>query len=250
MKTIKSSQQIYDRNIAILKDFSGMKKKITVCKTLRQCGWEEETRKSSTRGVNAEKLDCNIARARSKVFEYAWCNDFTHFITLTIDPKRWPREDLKAWYSAFSQWFRDYRKKYGFEVGYLFIPELHEDSKSWHVHGLVMGIPDEHFCVNEHGYLDWPAYREKFGWVSLDKLRNKEACSKYITKYISKNLSSCVKQFNAKLYYCSKGLKTATIVKKGPLNCNFSSPDWENDFVAVKWYNGDVPLSAISKLIR
>jgi hypothetical protein len=81
---------------------------------------------------------------------------------------------------------------------------------------------------------DWNPYRERFGWVTLEPIRNKEAASKYITKYISKTLQTSVKELNANLYYCSKGLKRAIEIKRGILLTSIPF-DWENDFVKIAW---------------
>jgi len=42
-------------------------------------------------------------------------------------------------------------------------------------------------------------------------------------------------ELGSRLYYCSKGLKTAVEIEKGLLNCDFSNPDFENEHVKVKW---------------
>ena len=103
------------------------------------------------------------------------------------------------------------------------------------MHGLIMGLPESHLCINKHGYLDWEGYSKKFGYISLDKIKNHEACSKYITKYISKDMSAKNRELNAKLYYNSRGLECAETIKKGTLSANNVLFDYENDYVKIKW---------------
>lgn len=148
----------------------------------------------------------NLVRARSRIYEYGMCNDWDFFVTLTIDKSKMDRYDLKSYYAKFSQFLRNYNKRHNLNIKYLFIPEKHKDG-AWHMHGFLHGLPINHLEVNHHGYYDWLAYSERFGYISLDMIRDKDKASSYITKYISKDLANCVTELNSKMYYCSKGLK-------------------------------------------
>src|SRR5476651_765914 len=231
------SMSPYEHDIAIIKQY-GKKYKLSLCKVLKRKGFEIE--RERILGVNNAKLENNISRAKSKVFEYAYCNEFEYFVTLTINPAKYDRTNLQGYYKDFSQWLRDYSKKHKTKIKYLFIPERHDDG-CWHMHGFISGIIQEHLIINEHGYLDWEHYKNKFGWISLDKIRNQEACAKYITKYVNKNLEDSIKDLNAHMYYSSKGLNKAVEIKRGTLSAN-SIPldyDFENDYVKIKWFNDE-----------
>lgn len=192
-----------------------------------------------SRDVNDEKLDNHISRAKNKIFEYAACNEFDHFLTLTLDPKKYDRYDLGKYIKDLGQMIRDYRKKYNVDIQYLLIPEPHKDG-AWHMHGLIKGIPDEELTKNANGYLDWPQYSNKFGYCSIDAIRSQEAISKYMTKYITKALHSNLnREKEKKLYYVTRGLKTAVKVKEGTINGELTIPsDYENDYVKTKMLNG------------
>lgn len=159
--------------------------------------------------LTQEKLSNNIARARSKVFEYAYCNEWDYFITLTIDGEKFGRYDLGAYIKALGKFINNYNTIYHTRVLYLFVPEYHKD-KAWHMHGLISGIRPEHIVINKHGHLDFPKYANKFGYCNIGTIDSHEGVSKYITKYISKDLAS--RLFGQRLYYCSKGLKTAKLL--------------------------------------
>lgn len=225
----------YERDVAILKKY-GKKFKLSLCKSVRRKGFEID-RKHIT-GVNNTKLENNISRAKSKVFEYAFCNEFDYFVTLTINPAKYDRFNLNEYYKDFSQWLQNYKKKYKTNIKYLFIPEMHEDG-AWHMHGFLSGIIPDQLVINKHGYLDWDLYKGKFGWISLDKIKNQEACAKYITKYVNKDLEDSIKDLNAHMYYCSKGLKKAVEVKRGTLSANSIPFDFENDYVKIKWFSDE-----------
>ena len=177
-----------------------------------------------------------------KVFEYAMCNEFSHFVTLTLDKNKYDRHNLKKYIKDLGQFIRDYRKKYKVDIQYLFIPEEHKDG-AWHLHGLIKGIPSNHLEKNKNGYLDWRAYSDKFGYMSIDPIRSMEAVSKYITKYITKTIKTGkgVTEKNQKLYYASRGLNVAQKVKEGTIKevaLNNISFDYENDYIKFKKFNG------------
>lgn len=189
-------------------------------------------------GVNTEKLDNNISRAKAKVKEYGLCNDFEYFVTLTINSKKYDREDLKKYYKDLGEFLRNYKKNHGSKIEYVLIPELHEDKKSWHMHGLIKGILPKHLTKNKYGYLDWDQYSKKFGYMSIDKIKDKDKVCSYITKYINKSMKETIKGLNAHMYYNSNGLNTAVEIKRGTLS-RHSIPttyDYENDYIQSKIY--------------
>lgn len=238
------SYRLYEKNIAVLKDYGGLRSRITVFKALRNAGLEID-RKQKFRGQQHDhKLRNNISRANSKVFEYAYCNPWDYFVTLTIDGSKYQRDDLGTYYKAFSQWLRDYKKKYNLDFAYVLIPELHKDGKSWHMHGLLHGLPLEHLTLNDNGYLDWEPYRRKFGYISIDRIRDQARTASYITKYISKDLSKCITECNAKMYYCSRGLKTATEVLRGTL-IDGIVPDFENEYLKLQWFDRNIDINTL-----
>lgn len=249
MIIIKSNEivNLYDANVGILKDYGGIKYKLVHFNVLRKKGFEMDIQRSDRGTVNDEKLENNVSRARSKIFEYAMCNDFDYFVTLTIDAKKYDRTNLKAYYKDFAQWLRNYARSKNTKIKYIFIPELHKDKTTWHMHGLITGIPFNElklfiegdnvpFNLISNHYYNWIAYSLKFGFVSIDKIKDREACSKYITKYINKNLSADIQELNAHLYYCSKGLNTAKEIKKGTIFADIA-PDFKNDYLSIKWFN-------------
>ena len=242
------SESKYDINVAILREYKPYLHKLTLCRAIRKKGFETEIVPKGS--VNDDKLDNNISRARAKIFEYASCNEWQWFSTFTLDSKKYNRNDLEKFRKDFSLFIRRYNKKSGLQVKYLVIPETHKDG-AWHMHGLLMGLPDEHirlFTLQEklptyireklsegQQVYDWGAYRDKFGYTNLEPIRNLEACSKYVTKYISKSIATDIKATGAHLYYNSQGLKTSKVIAKGQLNCELNCPDYENDWVKVKW---------------
>jgi len=236
---INNNQRLYNRDVAILKKY-GNRYRLQLHRSLRNAGLEVEEKRRRKKGeyVNTEKLEESIIRTRSKIYELAMCNDWEFFVTLTLDKRKYDRMDLKRYRVDLAQFIRNYNRKHKINIKYLLIPEEHKD-RAWHMHGLLMGLPRAHLKVNENGYLDWFAYRDKFGYISIDEIRNKEATSRYITKYITKNLESCVKEVGAHMYYCSRGLKRAEEIKKGAL-IKDAEWDYQNDWVKIKWIDEEI----------
>lgn len=200
---------------------------------VRNLGFEGGIKRN--RNINDEKLCNNLIRAKMKVFEYAMCNNFDYFVTLTLNGNKYNRYNLDKFIKDLGQFIRDYRKKYCVDIQYILIPERHQD-EAWHMHGLMKGILEKHLRVNENGHKEWEAYTKKFGYMSIDNIRNKDAVSKYITKYISKSIDGGkgVTEKNKKLYYASRGLRTAEIIKRGMLSAvevELIPWEYENEYV-------------------
>lgn len=201
--------------------------------------------------VNENKINESILRSKSKIFELAFCNPWDWFFTGTINPNKQDRTDLELFHKQLTQWLRDYNKKYKLNIKFLFVPEKHKDGKSWHIHGFIYGLPVEHLIQFQVGdkmgkgladkvmqgdiVYNWQAYFNRFGFCDLEPIRNHEAVSKYVTKYINKELANSVTELNAHTYYHSRGLKFAELIKKGTMIWEDIAPTYKNDYCSVCW---------------
>lgn len=165
-----------------------------------------------------EKLPASVSRAKRCILEYALCNHWDFFVTLTISTE-YDRKDLKTWFKSFLQWLRD-RRKQGSDIRYLLIPERHLDG-SWHAHGLLSGVPESELetfrqmrrrgckvpnkLVNS-SYLNWKPYSEKYGYVSLGIIKNPISAAFYCTKYVIKDNTRIVNDVGLHTYYHSRPL--------------------------------------------
>ena len=198
--------------------------------------------------VNDEKLSCNVSRTKSMIFEYAFCNDWDYFFTGTLDEKKYIRDNLEKYHKDFTQWLRDYKKRTGQKIDFLLIPELHKDGKSWHMHGFLKGVPIEKLHQFQIGdkmgkaiaekvkrgevVYEWCDYSNKFGFCDLEPIKSAEGVSKYVTKYITKDLANCVTKLNAHMFYHSRPLNRAVTVKSGIMYANII-PDFENEYCRI-----------------
>ena len=259
------SDMLYKRNYSILKLYGcgdNLSLKLITFKCHRVAGLDVPDEKRRARGtVNDEKLSQSISRSKAKIYELASCNPWDLFFTGTLDPKKYDRTDLKRFSTELRQFIANQQKKLNVKINYILIPELHNDGKSWHIHGLLRGLPPSELhqfkvgdtmgeyiakkvCRGDCVY-SWTAYANKFGFCDLEPIKNAEAACRYITKYITKELSSCVKELNAHLYYRSQGLNTSTVLKTGTM-LEVPKPDYSNEYVAVSVFKySDILLNEL-----
>lgn len=194
------------------------------------------------------RLEESIIRSRRMVFEYAMSNEWQFFCTFTIDSKKFDRYSLDVYHKAFSHWLRDYfRRKLGYDVQYILIPEQHKDG-AWHEHGLFFNFPFselKEFQLSDgklppyilkkirkgEKIYNCPAYAKKFGFCTFEPVRSSEACAKYITKYITKDIARSSHDKGHKLYYVSRKLKKAENIAIGKYK-GVPFYDYENDYGA------------------
>lgn len=252
-----SEREVCQREIATLKQYRADYYKVTLHKMIRCAGYEAidgeadhgagPGRKNT--GGNGAKLEESISRTRSTIFELAICNEWEWFVTLTLNPEYHDRKDLKSYKTKLSTWIKNHNRIHGTSIKYLLIPEQHADRQSWHMHGLMMGLPEtelQEFTMQEklpikmiielakgNQLYNWPAYEKTFGYISISKIRDVENVSKYVTKYITKDLIKTKIGLNDHLYYCSQGLKRAEIIYRGPLTQELDE-DYSNEYIKVK----------------
>ena len=156
-------------------------------------------------------------RAKARVRDIALCNQFTHFVTWTLDPQKVDRYDPEAVYRKVRPFLSNMTQRKGFQ--YVVIPEYHklkpgEDRPAIHFHGLCQlgtvrikrAMKRNRPRLDKHGrpvynMLDWP-----LGWSTVVPLdENYERAVNYVTKYISKQQQKIL----GKYYLSSRSLRKA-----------------------------------------
>lgn len=181
-------------------------------------------------------LSRTARRVKTRIFEYAICNDWTHFVTLTIDKTKHDRYSISGIEKALKKKFKALKRKYS-DFTYLIIPEFHKDG-AFHFHGLMNWTdiselkPSKRGNVSGRKEFNNLVFNTGFGFSSFIELdSNKLAVSKYITKYITK---SNFATFSKNTYMCSRGLKTPELLLKEIAHEPILDPDYKNDYVQVK----------------
>lgn len=221
-------------------------------KTLKQALRDCERAKKAEQALKNARLDNNISRTRARIFELAACNEFQFFCTFTQDKEKRDRFDLAEFRKDFAQLVRNINRGRADsdKIKYLLIPEKHKKG-GWHMHGLLKGLTDKDlrpFELSENipkklkdlirsgtPVYDWTRYRRAFGYFTCTEIANGEAVSRYITKYISKDLQSGVIESGQHLFFASQGLKSREVITS--LNtdpCPITDWDFENDYIKCK----------------
>lgn len=181
----------------------------------------------------------NLARARIAIEEYALCNDWRYFVTLTIDGEKLSRDDLEAFRKKLNQMIRNLRRNSDADFSFLLVPELHptqlkKGAVAWHMHGL-MNLPEQFLELFENRPIygknrdqfppryirvkirngiplyHWKHYDRAFGYNIAEPVKNRDASARYLMKYVSKEQSTTAQHLNKgqHLYFVSRGLKKA-----------------------------------------
>lgn len=238
-------------NQAILKDYQGQKYKAMAFRWLAVPGQEIERDYVEKGSVNDHKLENNLSRARSKIYELVVCNPWDFVVTLTLNKEKHDRYDLEQWNRRFGQFTRDERKRIKRPIKSLLIPQKHKDG-AWHMHGFLEGLPYSElrdFEENEKteyirealakGRLvkTWSNYHEKFGFSVVEPIRNRDAAAAYALRYITREMQNDLTEVGKHLYYRSRGLLESLEIGRGTM-VGAMMPDYENEYVAVQWIDG------------
>lgn len=154
---------------------------------------------------NSKSEASSISRTKRKIRELALCNEFEHFVTWTVNSKNADRFSLQDTQNLMRKTLKAYKRKNP-HFKYLFITEKHKNG-AFHFHGLVKGLNVNDFSVNINFYPTIDFFNDRIGYCSFSPIQDYEKCCNYITKYITKD---CIKNEHNQIYFCSKGLKTAS----------------------------------------
>jgi hypothetical protein cdivTM_00575 len=181
-------------------------------------------------------LQKSINRTKTKISDYILCNNFTHFITFTFDPKNSKvkteenRHDLLKMSKLLMTWINseqiNHFRRHGQRFKYLIVPERHKNN-AWHFHAVFEDYKNEieDFYSSKNKYLTVDEIRSKnkkpknqrgflprytLGRSEIAPIKDKTKMSNYIKKYITKDL---INEKYKKRYWCSKNLKTPEIIE-------------------------------------
>lgn len=209
-----SSLHPFDTDVLIVKKYGDYRFRVCMLPYCRVSGFEDGVKYIPKGTVNDSKLDNHISRARGKVFELALCNPWKYWCTFTLSPEKYDRYNLEIYKKDFSEFIHNTNRRRENKITYILIPEMHEDG-AWHMHGFINGLLESDLKLNDNDYLTWQKYNDKFGFMSLSKIKDLEKTAKYSMKYMTKDSSRNVTESGAHLYYASHGLKTAEVIYKG-----------------------------------
>lgn len=130
----------------------------------------------------------SFSRTVQVVYELARSNVWDWFLTFTFKPDLVDRYNYDACSKILKNWFIVQRRNFP-GLKYIVVPEQHKDG-AWHFHGLFSNC--DGMCVPSGKTINGePIYNVgtyKWGFTTATKVCSNERVTKYISKYITKDL--------------------------------------------------------------
>lgn len=165
---------------------------------------ERTSLKNRSKKASNKPSERSVYRTRAVLEDLCICNAFTLFCTFTFDPKRYNSKHLIFCRKYMNTWIHNCKKRHSKHLQYLVVPELHK-SGAIHFHALLKfydgGLKDS--GVKQHGRTVFNIPHWHFGFSTAVKIDNQEAVSRYIRKYITKDMLLLP---GKKRYFCSQDL--------------------------------------------
>lgn len=165
----------------------------------------------SSHATKEENEIRSFNRTKQKIHEYSRCIKWEKFITITFAPEKINRYDYSECSKTVRQWLHNQRRNAP-DLQYLLVPELHQDG-AIHFHGLLANIGKIKFKDSEKRTKDnRPIYNMSAwanGFTTATDVTNTHSVSKYIGKYITKEL--CATTSGQQRYFVSQNMPTPDI---------------------------------------
>lgn len=171
-----------------------------------------------------------IWKIKTKIKDYVLCNDFNTFWTMTFEKDRY---DYDLAFEKMSKWLRKMRDRHG-KFDYIVIPELHKDG-AIHFHavfgnfgGKLIDSGVKHRNVTVFNCPEW-----EYGFTTITRMRNKEKCASYVTKYFTKQMQETIVKKGQKKYWLSKGLEKPVVTYSADDLGENLQPTYTNDVCSI-----------------
>lgn len=131
----------------------------------------------------------NANRTKQMVFQYSRCAFWEWFVTFTFSGEKIDRYNYDDCSKAVRSWLHNQRRVAP-ELQYLVVPEQHKDG-AWHFHGLLARCGDMKFYpsgIYQDGVEVYNMIKYQYGYTTATKVKDIDRVSKYVGKYITKNI--------------------------------------------------------------
>lgn len=187
-------------------NFKGFSRKNTLGSTLT----DEELERIRYKNLYNSKL-----KLIDLVYHNSMIKPWEYFVTLTFNPKKVDSLNYLEVSDALANWL-DNMKHQNPNMAYVLVPELHESGRV-HFHGLFRDVPNwklspaknpntgEFIYQNDTQIFNLKGF--KYGFTTVSKIKNQEAVSVYMSKYMTKELITLNYK---KRYWSSRNLERPT----------------------------------------
>lgn len=215
---------------AKIKHYKNGVKNIVCCNQpiFKEDTWEyienKTTKRSKSSNTSDRERTDSIKRAKDRIFDIVYCNDWSYFVTLTFDTKKIDSHNNELCKQKILNWLRWLVQSRNFN--YILVPELHQVSGGIHFHLLCNGDLDlvdsgtylcsrfdrpvkfetlqKHninleYCQKVYNVTNW-----KYGFSTAIKCYGQpQILAFYVTKYVTKD----IQKIFGKYYYCGGNLQ-------------------------------------------
>ncbi len=185
-------------------------------KTMHKNGMKEKNKNftkshnSGDRSEEAEKhcKETSLSAAKNRIYNIARSNRWEWFITLTFDQKRTDSSDYDIVMRKLHNFLNNLQQRKCPDLKYLIVPEFHADGIHYHFHGLLSDC--EGLVFADSGKKDkrnrqiYNIRNWTYGFTTATRIDDTRCASGYLTKYITKESDSHLK--NKKHYLCSRNI--------------------------------------------
>lgn len=191
--------------------------------------WDSSPRKQRKEQSSATDILRSKRRAAAKLRDYALCNDFRYFVTLTLDAAKIDRYDLAGVVRKLRTWLDNRVRRCGLK--YVLVPEEHKDG-AFHFHGFfndAVEVADSGTMIVGAGKPKRPrSKKEREEWLAdcakvvynlpdwalgfstaIELYGDYDAAIGYVSKYITKQ----GEKLGGRWYFSGGDLKTPEVVE-------------------------------------
>ena len=161
----------------------------------------------------ADSLARAQRRAKAAVRDLARSNDFRFFVTLTLDPAKVDRYDVRDITRRLNHWCDNHVRRDG--LCYVLVPERHKDG-AIHFHGLfndaLQAVDSGHRDSGGHRIYNLPAWDLGFT-TAIELYGDRQAAIAYVCKYIGKQMDAdgCPGKVGGRWYYSGGALRRPAV---------------------------------------
>lgn len=152
-------------------------------------------------------INSSLSRSINAIYNISRSNVWDWFFTFTFNPDSVDSYNYNDCVQCLSKWLNNVRRTCP-DIRYLIVPEKHESGR-FHFHGLFA-------CCDNLGFVDsgkktkkgqviFNISKYKYGFTTATRIDDNAKATKYICKYINKDLIS--DSFNKKRYWVSRNVE-------------------------------------------
>ena len=222
-KLLNTSTKVYPNEVKFFRFNKPIK--------IRKAGYEIQTESEITKlqreipkewqtpeDRNEENRARSLRKTRAAMDDYAKCNDFDKFATLTFDPKKHDAWNYDYCRKKVIAWLSNQQASHG-AFRYLMVQEPMKDGKL-HFHVLLGGFTGKYHPTGAHVMRKGKkclrykidSWEKNYGFGDMEDIGNQDAALAYIMKYVKKELENeTIIEKNKRRYWASKNLAKPSV---------------------------------------